>query len=135
MAIDKKTLQKLLDNPAMVSGNDVDWDQLENMELPPDVPVQEQSPAEEEVQPEEMIEPEIEPELEDEEVAAAEPQGQPIDESRRKLHRPKGYRAPWESKEDDLTDEEAKNTAEDMQAPVELRKKALQRIKQKYLGQ
>lgn len=140
MAIDKKTLQRFLDNPASFSAEDMGLDEQEEPVLPG---LEDQLPP----APEEMLEPEIEEpevspqapesdELEDEEgdiqLASARPAMPQADENiMAKLKKLKA----GEPIEDDGDEQESADVASDMRAPTDLRKKALQRIKQKYLGQ
>lgn len=139
MAIDKRVLQRFLDNPANVSAEDMeleDGEQLapdESSDGALDIPA---------IDPEEMLEsPEIsdpdelnqeEDLMEDEaDVASLAPSmPSPDSDALTKLKRLKA----GESLED-APDSEVQDVASDMQAPMDLRKKALQRIKQKYLGQ
>ena len=132
MTIDKKMLQRFLDNPANVSAEEM-LDDQEEQEMPSE---------ESQIQPEEMIESEPS-EMDGEEMAEGEdmslsdlqvPSQSPEDIDFGTLEKLKRLKAgePMESGEDEET---SADVASDMKAPTELRKKALQRIKQKYLGQ
>lgn len=132
MAIDKKMLQRFLDNPANVSAEEM-LDDQEEQEMPSE---------ESQIEPEEMMESEPS-EMDGEEMAEGEdmslsdlqvPSQSQEDIDFGTLEKLKRLKAgePMESGEDEET---SADVASDMQAPTELRKKALQRIKQKYLGQ
>lgn len=129
MAIDKKTLQRFLDNPANVSAEDMELEDSEQTEESP----------EGELQPEEMIEeePYIEPEIVAEDTESLESQepmmvSEDIDSDL--LAKLKKLKAGESIDEEEMGDEEAKEVANDSGASVEMRKKALQLIKEKYLG-
>lgn len=124
MAIDKKMLQRFLDNPANVSADEFDMED----ELPTSEE-SERAPAGEEEEVPEMEE--QEPELDDGvEVASAAPAKELDSEIMSKLKRLKSGQPA-----DEMDEEEAQDVSSDTEAPIELRKKALQQIKQKYLGQ
>lgn len=139
MAINKQMLQRFLDNPAMVSAEDMELEEGEQLAPDESSDGSLDIPA---IDPEEMLEsPEIsdpdelnqeEDLMEDEEDVASLAPAMPAPDSDA-LSKLKKLKA-GESLED-APDSEVQDVASDMQAPMDLRKKALQRIKQKYLGQ
>lgn len=142
MAIDKKMLQKFLDNPAMFSAEDMGLDEGEALapdessldgaldipEIDPEAALLEQAP--EISDPDEVNQ---ESDLADDEmdmasIAPLKPSVQT--DALSKLKRLKSGQ-PLE----DESQQEVQDIASDMEAPMDLRKKAMQKIKQKYLGQ
>lgn len=141
MAIDKKMLQKFLDNPATFSAEDMGLDEGEAlapdesadgaMQLPsvdPESDLLEQAP---EIQDPDELNQENDLESDEMDIASLAPEmAQPDSDALMKLKRLKS----GQPLEDEL-EGEAEDIASDMEAPMDLRKKAMQRIKQKYLGQ
>lgn len=132
MAIDKKTLQMLLNNPGMFNAEELDLEDT-GESLAPD----ESSDGSMDI-------PEIDPESDMDSPDIADPDE--IDQSNdlskdmdvasadsdivAKLKRLKAGEPM-----DQMDEQEDESVASDMSAPMDLRKKALQKIKQKYLGQ
>lgn len=114
MAIDRSFLQKFLDNPASVSAEDFGLDNGES--LAPD----ESSDGAMEV-------PELDPEAE-----LLSPEIGDSDEVNQEMDLAKDESDSMSKESSETKNEEI---ASDMKAPMELRKKALLKIKQKYLGQ
>lgn len=145
MAIDKKTLQRFLDNPAMFSAQDMGLEDGEALapdessldgaldipEVDPEGALLEQAP---EISDPDEINQQLDLEQDeegDDELASIEPMPKtPDSDAVTKLKRLKA----GEPLEDTSTEQD-QEIASDMQAPMDLRKKALQKIKQKYLGQ
>lgn len=120
MALSKEALQKLLNNPGMFHASDMEE------ELAPDESSEEIEP---ELQPEEMLESdEDEQELDGEEVAAINPNARSFELSPEVKQLAKQLKP-------EISEQEDQEVSSDMKAPIEMRKEALKRIKQKYLGQ
>jgi hypothetical protein len=130
MAIDKKMLQKFLDNPALVSAQDLDLDSspdgsMDIPEVDPEADLVEQAPDiadPDEVNQENDL-------AKQDEVASIQPAAVDSDIIA-KLKKLKAGESL-----DEESEQEQGDIASDMKAPIELRKKAMQKIKQKYLGQ
>ena len=147
MALSRAQLQKLLDNPAMFSADDME---VENEEMLPEA-IQE----EDELQMDEFEEnPAVVPEQEEEADLIAKEPLEPVDlneedditeqelqATRLSLENPelnamnRLQKRQEVDQMDAISEEEVGDIARDIEAPADLRKKALQRIKQKYLGQ
>jgi hypothetical protein len=141
MAIDKRMLQKFLDNPAMFSPEDMGLSEGEEMSpdestdesvtipaIDPEADLTEEAP--EISDPDELNQENdlIEDESEVASLAPSMPQSDSEDLAKLKKLR-------MGESLDDSSENEIQDIASDMGAPMDLRKKALQRIKQKYLGQ
>jgi hypothetical protein len=123
MAIDKKSLQKLLNNPGMFNPADIEEEDIQ------DALAQKIQGGEEE--PEMMG---AEDMSDEDEAPEAAPQGapaQPYTPSPEVMELMKKLKGPSPA-EAEVQDEDISG---DIGAPMELRKKAIERIKQKYLGQ
>ena len=141
MAIDKKMLQKFLDNPAMFSAEDMGLDQGEalapdesedgSMKIPaidPEADLTEEAPQ---IGDPDELNQENDLASDEMDVASLAPaKVQPESDALMKLKKLKAGEPM-----DDSSQEEIQDVASDMEAPMDLRKKALQKIKQKYLGQ
>lgn len=156
MALDKMQLKRLLDNPAMFTAQDMGLDE-DGESLAPD----ESSPSlmalaggedmPDESMPDESMPDMAEPKMEEPEMSMpdeSEPDQSMPDMSEPKMEMPdmksasvdpsilqKLKRLKAGEPMDDSSQEEIQDVASDMEAPMDLRKKALQKIKQKYLGQ
>lgn len=135
MAINKQMLQKLLNNPANVSAEDLESPEMDMEQSKDEYQLPEElGEAVEDATDEEMIEPVIKPEVDDSSRMRVQssPDKFELDPQIASMMKKLKAGEPLESEEDE---NESADIASDMQAPTELRKKALQRIKQKYLGQ
>ena len=151
MALDKMQLKRLLDNPAMFTAQDMGLDE-DGESLAPD----ESSPslmalAGGEDMPDESMPDMSEPKMQEPKMPM--PDESEPDQSMPDMSEPKMEMPDMESASvdpsilqklkklkagepmDDSSQEEIQDVASDMEAPMDLRKKALQKIKQKYLGQ
>lgn len=130
MALDPKMLKKFLDNPAQFSAEDMGIDQGNGEQVAPDEGGAEAALDVPEIDPEAMLEQES-PEIADpDELNQENDLEQDEEDSEMDI--------PQVSKKnlmEDASEEETQDIAGDMKAPMELRKQALMRIKQKYLGQ
>lgn len=135
MAINKQMLQKLLNNPANVSAEDLESEELDSAQSADEYQLPEElGEAVEDATDEEMIEPVIKPAVDDSSRMRVQssPDKFELDPEIAGMMKKLKAGEPLESDEDE---QESAEVASDMRAPVDLRKKALQRIKQKYLGQ
>lgn len=136
MALSKQALQKLLDNPGMFSAADME-------EETPEIPGLEEAP----MAPEEMLEPSMD---EESEVSPEAPEMDELEAPEGEIEMASAKPAMLEADQDimaklkklkagepldEMSDMETQDIAGDTEAPADLRKKALQKIKQKYLGQ
>lgn len=129
MSLDPKMLKKFLDNPAQFSAEDMGLDEPNGEQLAPD----ESSDSSMEI-------PEIDPEadLVEQVPKIADPDEMnqendlEMDEGDSEMSVPKMSKTELVK---NASEEDNQEIAGDMKAPIELRKQALQRIKQKYLGQ
>jgi len=153
MALDNKTLRRFLDNPAMFSAEDMELEQeipadvdgsMDIPEIDPEADLLNEAP--EIADPDEInqqndlaqdeqvasLSPEISGYKVSPEVSALSKEIAPSSDSDMvaKLKRLKSGEPM-----DETSQQEDQEIASDMKAPIELRKKALQKIKQKYLGQ
>ena len=139
MALSKQALQKLLDNPGMFSAEDMEMEQ-ESPEMPG---LEEEMP----MAPEEMLEPAMN---EESEVSPEAPEMDELEAPEGEIEMASAKPAMLEADQDimsklkklkagepldEMSDMETQDIAGDTEAPADLRKKALQKIKQKYLGQ
>lgn len=125
MAIDPKLLQKLMSHPELMGVDDLDLEQSGEALAPDEsTPMQ---PMEE--MPMDDMEGE-ESDLDGEEIASTPPMDLDVDSDiTAKLKKLKLGQSL-----DDMSEQEEQDIASDTQAPTDLRKKALERIKEKYLG-
>lgn len=123
MAIDKESLRKLLNNPGMFNPADI-----EEEDIQADL-AQKIEGGEEE--PEMMPMDEEEDEMEAPQLGEQPAPSKPYAPSPEVMELMKQMKGPQSLEDVDVAEEDINDTA----APMELRKKAIQRIKQKYLGQ
>lgn len=126
MAIDKKSLQKLISRPEAFDPRDLEAE--DEFKVPEEI-----SEAVEEATDDESEESEVQPEVDDSSKMKIEssPEEYKLDpEIMEKLKRLKSGQSLEDSDE-----EEDQDIASDTSAPTDLRKQALLKIKQKYLGQ
>lgn len=135
MALDPKLLKKFLDNPAQFSAADMGLNDSEDnaLSIPsvdPEADILEQAP--EISDPDEIDQSnDLSSDEEDAQIASIQPMKNEMDSDITAKLRKLKAGEPM----DDSSEQEIEDLAGDMQAPTDLRKKALQKIKQKYLGQ
>jgi len=141
MALDPKLLKRFLDNPASFSAEDMGLQDengeslapnesedgaLEVPEVDPEADMLEQAP---EIADPDEVEQEVD--LEDDEAGDLKPAAPQVDSDiMTKLKKLKAGESL-----DEMSESQDEEISSDIAAPMELRKKALQKIKQKYLGQ
>jgi hypothetical protein len=135
MALTKEQLQKLLDNPGMFSPSDMEGEDGSEQLLEEEAPEVEVNPEELLGEQEELAEPELVTE-EDSTLEDLEEESPLVTEEvdGDLLAKLKKLKAGESIEDEEPTDEEAKDIANDATASTELRKKALQQIREKYLG-
>lgn len=127
MAIDKKTLQMLLNNPAMVKAHEL------GMEDDPSHPQDKMPDEDSETDPASMLDQHPDDQKQDEEVASI-PQMKTPDVDSELMAKLKKLKA-GEPADDSSDESKDADVASNMQATTDMRKKAMDMIKRKYLGQ